>query len=386
MSTTAVLPTDDRAARDGDPHVRVAIIGAGFTGLAMVHALRKAGMNDWLMVERAQDVGGVWRSNTYPGIACDVPSHLYSFSFAPNPDWERTFSGGRQIWEYTQRVARDMGISDQARFGEELLDATWDADRAVWTLRTTTMQFTADVVVDGTGVLTDPVYPAIEGLDRFRGTLFHSAAWDHEQDLRGKRVAVIGTGASAIQIVPEIQKQVDRLTVFQRTPGWVIPRNDRDVTDIERRILRAVPALQKLIRGGQFVYRDAVMLKVMHHRGVRRVAQAVSKAYMRRTIDDPALRAKLDTRLRDRLQAHPDHERLVPGAEPAERRRRDLADHRDPRARRRHRRRRGARGRRDRLRNRISRHRPAGVARASPAATAAPWPRPGVTHRAPIAA
>ena len=140
MSTTAVLPTDDRAARGDDPHVRVAIIGAGFTGLAMVHALRKAGMHDWLMVERAQDVGGVWRSNTYPGIACDVPSHLYSFSFAPNPDWERTFSGGRQIWEYTQRVARDLDMGEQARFGEELLDATWDAERAVWRLRTTTLR------------------------------------------------------------------------------------------------------------------------------------------------------------------------------------------------------------------------------------------------------
>jgi cation diffusion facilitator CzcD-associated flavoprotein CzcO len=293
MSTTVVRPTDDRAPRGDDPHVRVAIIGAGFTGLAMVHALRKAGMHDWLLVERSNDVGGVWRSNTYPGIACDVPSHLYSLSFAPNPDWERTFSGGRQIWEYTQRVARDMGIGEQTRFGEELLDATWDAERAVWILRTTTLQFTADVVVDGTGVLTDPVYPKIAGLDRFKGALFHSAAWDHEQDLGGKRVAVIGTGASAIQIVPEIQKQVDRLTVFQRTPGWVIPRNDRDVTDVERRILRAVPMLQKLIRGGQFVYRDAVLLKVMHHRGVRRVAQAVAKAYMRRTIAEPALRAKL---------------------------------------------------------------------------------------------
>jgi len=293
MSTTAVLPTDDRAARGGELHVRVAIIGAGFTGLAMVHALGKAGIDDWLIVERAEDVGGVWRSNTYPGIACDVPSNLYSFSFAPNPDWERTFSSGGQIWEYSQKVARDLNIGGRTHYGEEVLEARWDAEGALWHIRTTTLELTADVIVDGSGVLTDPTYPKISGLDRFEGTLFHSGAWNHDHDLAGERVAVIGTGASAIQIVPELQKRVASLTVFQRTPGWVIPRNDRDVTDVERRLLRAVPQLQKLSRGWQFVYRDGVMLKVMHHRRFRKVVQAISKAYMRRTIDDPALRAKL---------------------------------------------------------------------------------------------
>jgi cation diffusion facilitator CzcD-associated flavoprotein CzcO len=301
MGTTAVrqtppTPTGSPAPHAGDhggAHVRVAIIGAGFTGLAMVHALRKADISDWLILERAQDVGGVWRQNTYPGIACDVPSHLYSFSFAPNPDWERTFSSGRQIWEYSQQVARDLRIDEQTRFGEEVLDARWDADRAVWEIRTTTLELTADVVVDGSGVLTDPTYPDIAGLDRFRGALFHSGDWNHDHDLTGERVAVIGTGASAIQIVPELQKRVGHLTVFQRTAGWVIPRNDRDVTEVERRVLRAVPQLQKLIRGWQFVYRDGVMLKNMHHRSVRKLMQAISKAYMRATIDDPALREKL---------------------------------------------------------------------------------------------
>lgn len=301
MGTTAVrqtptTPTSSPASPAGDAggaHVRVAIIGAGFTGLAMVHALRKAGIEDWLILERSEDVGGVWRSNTYPGIACDVPSHLYSFSFAPNPDWERTFSSGRQIWEYSQKVAKDLNIAERTRFGEEVLDASWDEDRAVWSIRTTTLELTADVLIDGSGVLTDPTYPDIEGLDRFQGALFHSGDWNHDHDLTGARVAVIGTGASAIQIVPELQKRVAHLTVFQRTAGWVIPRNDRDVTDAERRVLRAVPQLQKLIRGWQFVYRDGVMLKVMHHRRFRRFIQAISKAYMRATIDDPALRAKL---------------------------------------------------------------------------------------------
>ena len=301
MGTTAVRqtpPTPGGAQQPsaGDPggaHVRVAIIGAGFTGLAMVHALRAAGITDWLILERADDVGGVWRQNTYPGIACDVPSHLYSFSFAPNPDWERTFSSGRQIWEYAQQVARDLRIDEQTRFGEEVLDAAWNEEESVWRIRSTTLELTADVLIDGSGVLTDPTYPDIPGLDGFQGALFHSGDWNHEHDLTGERVAVIGTGASAIQIVPELQKRVRHLTVFQRTPGWVIPRNDRDVSEIERRVLRAVPPLQKLIRGWQYVYRDGVMLKNMHHRRFRRVMETISKAYMRATIDDPALREKL---------------------------------------------------------------------------------------------
>ena len=301
MGTTAVrqtppTPAGSQQPSAGDPggaHVRVAIIGAGFTGLAMVHALRAAGITDWLILERADDVGGVWRQNTYPGIACDVPSHLYSFSFAPNPDWERTFSSGRQIWEYAQQVARDLRIDEQTRFGEEVLDAAWDEEQSVWRIRSTTLELTADVLIDGSGVLTDPTYPDIPGLDRFQGALFHSGDWNHEHDLTGERVAVIGTGASAIQIVPELQKRVRHLTVFQRTPGWVIPRNDRDVSEIERRVLRAVPPLQKLIRGWQYVYRDGVMLKNMHHRRFRRVMETISKAYMRATIDDPALREKL---------------------------------------------------------------------------------------------
>jgi len=309
MSTSEVLGGETRAGAarlpdggeaDGERdrerdlgHVRVAIVGAGFTGLAMVHVLQQAGIGDWLVLEKAAEVGGVWRDNTYPGIACDVPSHLYSLSFAPNPDWERTFSSGAQIWEYEERVARDLGMAERTLFGEALLQARWDAERSAWMLRTSSARLSADVVVDGSGVLAEPSLPAIEGLERFRGALFHSARWNHERQLAGKRVAVIGTGASAIQIVPAIQPDVAHLTVFQRTPGWVLPRNDRDVTDAERRVLRAVPALQKLIRGWQYAYRDAVLLKVMHHRRVRRFFQAVSLAYMRATIEDPELRRKL---------------------------------------------------------------------------------------------
>jgi cation diffusion facilitator CzcD-associated flavoprotein CzcO len=287
MNTESTRPATDEG------HVRVAIIGTGFTGLAMVHALREAGIKNWLVLEKASGAGGTWRANTYPGIACDVPSHLYSLSFAPNPDWKRTFSDGDQIREYTERVARELRIAEQTCFGEELLDARWDAERSRWNLRTTTLELTADVVVDGSGALSEPKLPEIAGLDRFDGEIFHSARWNHDTDLTGKRVAVIGTGASAIQIVPAIQPKVAHMTVFQRTPGWVIPRNDRDVTTLERQLLRRFPPLQKLIRGGQYAYRDGLLLQIMHRPAVRRLFHAVAKAYMRHTIDDAALRPKL---------------------------------------------------------------------------------------------
>ncbi len=294
MSTTASTVTPaEQPGGDGPRHVRVAIIGAGFTGLAAVHALRAAGIHDFVVLERADEVGGTWRDNTYPGIACDVPSHLYSLSFAPNPDWERTFSGGAQIWEYMRGVARDLRMDEVTRFGEEVLDAAWDEQHQRWAIRTTTLDLTADAVIDGSGFLSSPTFPAIPGLDGFKGLVFHSARWDHEHDLAGKRVAVIGTGASAIQIVPSIQPKVAALTIFQRTPGWVIPRFDRDITAAERRVLRAVPAIQRLLRAGQDVARDGVLHQVMHRRWLRRVVEAVARGYMRREIDDPALREKL---------------------------------------------------------------------------------------------
>jgi cation diffusion facilitator CzcD-associated flavoprotein CzcO len=274
-------------------HFRVANIGAGFTGVAMAHALRRAGIEDWIVLEKSPGVGGVWRDNTYPGIACDIPSHYYSLSFAPNPDWERTFSSGRQIWDYLERVAEDVNLSERALFGEELLEASWDEQRERWALRTSTRRLTADVVVDGSGVLSAPSLPPIAGIERFQGAVFHSSRWDHEQTLDGKRVAVIGTGASAIQIVPAVQPFVERMTIFQRTPGWVLPRNDRDVTDLERRILRAFPALQRMIRFGQFAFRDGVLLRLLMHRRARQVLQAVALAHLRRSIEDPELRRKL---------------------------------------------------------------------------------------------
>ena len=204
IETKTATPTRDGAAMNGSHggrhdagHVRVAIVGTGFVGLSMAHALRQAGIEDWVALERSDQVGGVWRDNTYPGIACDVPSHLYSLSFAPNPDWQRTYSSGRQIWEYAQRVARELRIAEQTRFGEELLDARWDDERSVWRLRTTTLELTAEVVVDGTGPIAEPKLPTIRGLDRFEGTavslraLEPSAAADRQAG-RGDRNGLLG--------------------------------------------------------------------------------------------------------------------------------------------------------------------------------------------------
>ena len=229
--TAAAAVTNGPAAGPARrPHVRVAVIGTGFAGLAAVHALREAHIDDFVVLERAAEVGGTWRDNSYPGIACDVPSHLYSLSFAPNPDWTRTFSGGAQIQAYSRQVARRLRMDEVTEFGAEVLAASWQQARQCWQIRTATRELSADAIIDCSGSLSDPARPGIDGLDRFRGTICHSARWDHDADLSGQRVAVLGTGASAVQIVPAIQPQVAAMTVFQRTPGWVLPRLDRDIT------------------------------------------------------------------------------------------------------------------------------------------------------------
>lgn len=183
-------------------HVRVAVIGSGFGGLGAAVRLRREGITDFVVLERADSVGGTWRDNSYPGCACDVPSHLYSFSFAPNPDWPRTFSGRRHIRAYLERVADTFGLRPHIRLDHEVRLMRWIADEAHWEIETSRGIVTADVVVSATGALSDPKVPDVPGLDSFPGKVFHSARWDHGYDTRGKRVAVVGTGASAIQIVP----------------------------------------------------------------------------------------------------------------------------------------------------------------------------------------
>ncbi|MEU1165966.1 NAD(P)/FAD-dependent oxidoreductase, partial [Streptomyces sp. NPDC005921] len=230
-------------------HVRVAVIGSGFGGLGAAVRLRREGITDFVVLERAGGVGGTWRDNDYPGCACDVPSHLYSFSFAPNPDWPRTFSGQEHIRAYLEHVADVFGLRPHLRFDAEVKRLTWDPEKLRWDIETASGSLSADVVVSATGPLSDPKTPEIPGLDSFPGKVFHSARWDHDYDLRGKRVAMVGTGASAIQIVPAVQPEVAKLTLFQRTPPWVMPRMDRAISAAERRLHRALPFTTQARRG-----------------------------------------------------------------------------------------------------------------------------------------
>ncbi|MFG2280574.1 flavin-containing monooxygenase [Streptomyces asoensis] len=274
-------------------HVRVAVIGSGFGGLGAAVRLRREGITDFVVLERAGSVGGTWRDNSYPGCACDVPSHLYSFSFAPNPDWPRTFSGQEHIRAYLEHVADSFGLRPHLRFDTEVLRTTWDAQELCWDIETTGGRYRADVVVSATGPLSDPKVPQIPGLDTFPGKVFHSARWDHDADLTGQRVAVVGTGASAIQIVPAVQPDVSRLTLFQRTPPWVMPRVDRAVSGAERALHRALPATARMRRGLLWGIRELQVQAFTKHPNQLGLVERLAKQNMARAIKDPALRARL---------------------------------------------------------------------------------------------
>ncbi len=273
-------------------HVRIAIVGSGFGGLGAAIRLKQHGIEDFVVLERRHDVGGVWRDNSYPGCACDVQSHLYSFSFAANPEWTRLYSPHHEIWAYLKRCAETFGIRPHLRFGHELLHAEWDDRRKVWDLRTTCGDFRAEVLVGAAGALSEPARPRIPGLASFQGTAFHSAEWDHGYDLRGKTVAVIGTGASAVQLVPEIQPKVGRLLVFQRTAPWILPRGDRAMSPRAQRWLRASPLVQKAFRLGLYARREALLFAFLDRR-VAAYAERLARRHLERSVSDPALRARL---------------------------------------------------------------------------------------------
>jgi cation diffusion facilitator CzcD-associated flavoprotein CzcO len=278
-------------------HFRVAIAGTGFAGIGMAIRLQQEGVHDFVLLERAGDFGGTWRDNSYPGCRCDVPSHLYSFSFEPNPDWSESFSRQPEIEAYLVRTAEKHGLRAKTRFGHEVLEAAWEAERARWAIETSQGPLTADVLVSGMGALSDPEIPAIPGLEDFAGATFHSATWDHGFDLRGKRVAVVGTGASAIQFVPQIQPLVERLDLYQRTPPWILPRRDRAISAAERRLYRLFPPLQRLVRAGIYWGRETFVLGFRHPRAMR-AAERVAERYLARQVRDPELRRKLTPRYR----------------------------------------------------------------------------------------
>jgi cation diffusion facilitator CzcD-associated flavoprotein CzcO len=277
---------------DNIVNVHVAIIGSGFGGLGTAIELQRAGITDFVIFERAGDVGGTWRDNSYPGCACDVESHLYSFSFAPNPDWTRSFSPQPEIWAYLQRCARDFGVLPHIRFHHEVHTAAWDDDAQHWRIETSQGTYTAVVLVLATGALSEPAVPRLASLDNFEGRVFHSARWAHDYDLRGRRVAVIGTGASAIQFVPEIQPIVARLHLFQRTPPWIVPRRDRALTSIERRLFRRCPAAQRAARTAIYLFRELFLLG-FRHLWLARHIERLAQRHLRRSVPDTALRARL---------------------------------------------------------------------------------------------
>jgi cation diffusion facilitator CzcD-associated flavoprotein CzcO len=267
----------------------IVIVGSGFSGLGMAIRLKQAGIPDFAVLERAGEVGGTWQANTYPGCACDVPSHLYSFSFAPNPEWTQTYSPQPEIRDYLSRCAEEFGVRPHVRLDTAVESATWRDDERRWELETTAGTISARVLIAGMGPLTEPRIPDLPGLDDFEGETFHSARWNHDFDLTGKRVASIGTGASAIQYVPEIQPQVEQLHVFQRTAPWVMPHSNRPISDTERRLYRALPALQKLLRGGIYAAREALVLGFVKNPRLMKVLERLARKHMRMQIDDPQL-------------------------------------------------------------------------------------------------
>jgi cation diffusion facilitator CzcD-associated flavoprotein CzcO len=229
--------------------VSVVVVGAGFGGVAAAVELKKQGVEDLVLLERGDRVGGVWRANTYPGLACDVPSHLYSFSFALNPRWTRRFSPREDIQRYLEDVARRFDVLRHVRFGSNVEGARFDEERGRWTVEVEGGEtYEAEVLITACGQLQRPSIPAIAGLDRFTGPMFHSAHWDHSQDLTGKRVAVIGTGASAIQFIPAIAPDVERLTVFQRSAPWVLFKNDAEYSERKKDFYERVPIVQRTLR------------------------------------------------------------------------------------------------------------------------------------------
>lgn len=274
--------------------VEVAIVGSGFAGLCLGIRLKQAGIDNFVILEKDPVFGGTWRVNTYPGAACDVPSHLYSFSFAQNANWSRTFPTQPELLAYTEQLVVDHGLLPHIRLNAGLLGAEFEESQGLWRVRTGQGEFTAKVLVSATGALSRPALPAVNGLAQFEGKLFHSAQWDHGYDLAGKRVAVIGTGASAIQFIPEIVKKVAQLDVYQRTAPWILPRPDRPVSAAERWLLGKLKPLQWLYRGINYLQYEMRLIAFAKAPSLMKLIQRQALRHIAAQIPDNAeLRRKL---------------------------------------------------------------------------------------------
>ncbi|WP_321853983.1 flavin-containing monooxygenase [Burkholderia cenocepacia] len=273
----------------------VIVVGGGIAGVGAAIKLRQSGITDFVVLEKAEEIGGVWHANTYPGCACDVPSALYSYSFAPNPHWSRVFAEQGEIKAYLQATAREHGVMQHVRLNREVRKVAWDHTQKIWLIDTPDKQYHARFVVMAGGPLHAPITPKIAGLDRFEGDLFHSARWRHDVDLRGKRVAVIGTGASAIQFVPVIQPQVGKLILIQRTPQWVLPKMDIRLPRAVQQLFKYLPVTQLAMRGIVFGIFETLNGS-MRHPFLMKQIQRLAKRNLHRAVKDPVLREKLTPR------------------------------------------------------------------------------------------
>ena len=273
-------------------HHRVAVIGAGFGGIGASIRLAEHGI-DHVIFEKMDDVGGTWWQNKYPGCRCDVPSNLYSFSFALNPDWSDTFSLQPEIQRYLRKVAEDFGVIPRIRFNTTVNTASWDDQAKHWILDTTDGTQTANVLLTAHGFLSEPSYPDIKGLDSFGGKVMHSAHWDPSYDVTGKRVAVIGTGASAVQIVPRVHETARRLYVFQRTAAWILPHRGRPVRDWEKKLYRRVPPVQRALRGVTYVTSEFLLLPALLKNQRTDTIKRMALRHLDNQVPDPELRKKL---------------------------------------------------------------------------------------------
>src|SRR5271165_6007677 len=271
----------------------VAIVGGGFGGVGAAVLLVRAGYADVTIFERGERVGGVWAHNTYPGAACDVPSHLYEFSFEPNPRWSRRFAPQADIQAYLEDVAARHGVLEKVRTGTEVRRAEWDEERCKWLLQTSGGPFEADILITACGQLSVPKMPSIPGLESFSGPIFHTAEWRHDVDLTGKRVAVVGTGCSAIQSVPAIAPLTEQIDVYQRSPGWTMPKMDFAYSERSKRLFERFPVLQRLDRAAIFAFMDLGAAAMTSQRWRRAPFRAAGRRQIESAIADPELRAKV---------------------------------------------------------------------------------------------
>ncbi|HEX3793330.1 MAG TPA: NAD(P)/FAD-dependent oxidoreductase [Acidimicrobiales bacterium] len=274
---------------------RVVIVGAGFSGIGMAIRLREMGLDDFVVLDRGNDLGGTWRDNSYPGAACDVPSNLYSFSFALNPGWTRSFPSQREIWDYMRDCVDRFDVGKFLRFNHDIAEARWDDVDNVWRVRSQQGQtYVAPVLIWATGSLSAPSIPDFPGLGEFRGKVFHSAQWEHGFELAGKRVCVVGTGASAIQFVPQIQPVVAHLTLYQRTAPWVFPRRDKPVSKLRQELYRRLPLLQRVARLRIYLIFE-FLLSVFMGQAQRRKGAVKKRAgdHLHKQVADESLRVML---------------------------------------------------------------------------------------------